>query len=65
MRVAHGARADTLTIEIKPGPVAESDEDKPDVIVHYDADGTLVDIQVLDASRRVDEARIIQFQVAG
>jgi uncharacterized protein YuzE len=53
-----------LTLLLKPGPVAESDEGKPGVILHYDAAGDLVGIEVLDASRRVSEARKMEFQVA-
>ena len=52
-------------MELKPGPVAESNEDKPGVILDYDADGNLIGIEILDASQRVDEARSMQFQVAG
>ena len=42
--------------------VVESDEDKPGVILDYDKDGNLVSLEVLDASRRVTEARKIEFQ---
>ena len=45
--------------------VVESDEDKPGVILDYDAAGNLVSIEILDASRRVAETRSMQFQVAG
>jgi uncharacterized protein YuzE len=65
MKTTYDPRTDTLTVEFKPGPVAESDEAKPGVILDYDAEGNLVSIEVLDASTRVDEARIMQFQVAG
>ena len=64
MKATYDAKSDTLTLELKPGPVAESDEDKPGVILDYDADGNLIGIEVLDASSRVAEARIMQFQVA-
>ena len=65
MKTTYDPRTDTLTVELKPGPVAESDEDKPGVILDYDAEGDLVSIEVLDASKRVNEARVMQFQVAG
>jgi YD repeat-containing protein len=64
MKATYDPKTDTLTLELKPGPVAESDEDKPGVILDYDAQGNLVSIEILDASKRVDETRGIQFQVA-
>jgi YD repeat-containing protein len=64
MKATYDPKSDTLTLELKPGPVAESDEGKPGIILDYDADGNLVGIEVLDASLRVAEARTMQFQVA-
>ena len=64
MKATYDTKTDTLTLELKPGPVAESDEGKPGVILDYDADGSLIGIEVLDASKRVAEARTMQFQVA-
>ncbi len=65
MKATYDIRTDTFTLELKPGPVAESNEDKPGVILDYDADGNLVGIEVLDASKRISEARTMQFQVPG
>ena len=65
MNAVYDPRTDTLTLELKPGPVAESDEDKPGIILDYDAAGDLVSIEILDASRRVAETRSMQFRVAG
>jgi uncharacterized protein YuzE len=42
-------------------PVAESDEDKPGVVLDYDRDGNLVSLEILDASQRVTEAQTIEF----
>ncbi len=64
MKATYDTKTDTLTLELKPGPVAESDEDKPGVILDYDADGNLIGIEVLDASKRVADARTMEFQVA-
>jgi YD repeat-containing protein len=65
MKAVYDARTDTLTLELRSGLVAESDEDKPGVILDYDAAGNLMSIEILDASRRVSEARSMEFQVAG
>ena len=64
MKAVYDPQTDTLTVEFKPGPVAESDEDKPGIILDYDADGNLVSLEVLDASKRIAETRSMEFQVA-
>jgi len=65
MKAVYDPRTDTLTLEVKPGPVAESDDGKPGVILDYDEAGDLVGIEILDASRRVAGVRTMQFQIAG
>ncbi len=59
MKVNYDARTDTLTVIFRDVPVAESDEEKPGVILDYDAAGNIVSIEVLDASRRVEEPRMV------
>ncbi len=61
----YDATTDTLTLELGAGLVTESDEQKPGVIIDYDASGNIVGIEILDASKRVADARTMQFQVAG
>jgi YD repeat-containing protein len=57
MRVNYDAKTDTLTVIFREVPVAESDEEKPGVILDYDEAGNIVSIEVLDASRRVEDPR--------
>ena len=63
MRAKYDPKTDTLSMEFSSAPVAESDEDKPGIILDYDAAGNLVGLEVLDASKRVTETRTMQFQV--
>jgi hypothetical protein len=42
--------------------VAESDEDKPGVVLDYDQHGDLLAPEILDASRRVTDARKIEYE---
>ena len=66
MKATYDARTDTLSILFKAGSrVAESDEDKPGVILDYDERGDLVSLEILDASKRVTEARRIEFETTG
>jgi uncharacterized protein YuzE len=65
MKITYDSHTDTLTMILKEGvAVAESDEDKPGVILDYDQNGDLISLEVLDASRRVSEAQRVEFQTA-
>ena len=65
MRVNYDAKTDTLTVVFRDVPVAESDEERAGVILDYDAAGNIVSIEVLDASRRVEEPRSVTMHTAG
>ncbi len=63
MKVMYDSRTDTLSVILKDNtPISESDEDKQGVILDYDEAGNLISLEILDASKRVDEARKIEFQ---
>ncbi len=65
MKASYDPKTDTLSFVLKEGAaVAESDEDNPGIILDYDEQGDLVSMEILDASRRVTDAKKMEFQVA-
>ncbi len=65
MKVSYDPKTDTLSVILRDNtPVAESDEDKPGIILDYDEKGNLVSLEILDASKRVTDTRKIEFQTA-
>jgi uncharacterized protein YuzE len=66
MKVAYDPKSDTLSLVFREKTtVAESDEEKPGIILDYDNEGNLVSLEILDASKRVSEARKVDFQITG
>jgi len=64
VKVIYDRETDTLTIIFAEAPVAESNEDKPGVILDYDDKGNLVSLEILDASQRVNVPNKIEYQVS-
>jgi uncharacterized protein YuzE len=65
VKVSYDPKTDTLSLVFKDNTeVAESDEEKPGIILDYDKEGNLVSLEILDASKRVTETRKVDFQVA-
>ena len=63
MKVSYDPKTDTLTvIFMEKSKIAESDEDKPGVILDYDQAGNLVSLEILDASKRVTQTSKIEFE---
>jgi len=65
VKVIYDKTTDTLSIILRPGKVAESDEARPGVILDYDKAGRLVSIELLDASEHVKGTQTVEFALAG
>ena len=65
MKVTYDAETDVLRIVLSAAPVEESDEAKPGIILDYDKDGSIVGLEILNASQRTENPRSLEYAVTG
>ena len=63
MKVDYDKQVDILSVVFSDVPVEESDEVRPGVILDFDAEGRVVGMEILDASRRMDNPAAVEFAV--
>ncbi len=63
MKITYDSEVDVLRILLSNAPIEESDEDKPGVILDYDKDGNIVGLEILDASKRMENPRSLEYVV--
>jgi uncharacterized protein YuzE len=64
MKVTYDPEVDVLRILFSSSPIEESDEEKPGVILDFDKDGNVVGMEILDASKRMENPRSLEYAVA-
>jgi len=63
MKVTYDPGVDVLRILLSSAAIEESDEEKPGVIIDYDKDGNVVGLEILDASKRMENPRSLEYAV--
>lgn len=63
MKVKYDKEADVLYIQLNSSPVAESDSDKPGIIIDYDESGNITGIEVLNASAKMEKPLKVEYEV--
>ena len=63
MKVTYDPQVDILRIVFSNVPVDESEEGKPGVILDYDKDGNIIGLEILDASKRTENPRALEYAV--
>ncbi|AFY85169.1 DUF2283 domain-containing protein [Oscillatoria acuminata] len=63
MKVIYDPEVDTLRIIFTASAIEESEEEKPGVIIDYDPDGNMVGMEILDASKRLDNPRSLEYSI--
>lgn len=64
MKVTYDPEVDILRILLSDAPVAESDEERPGVILDFDEAGRVVGFEILDASRIISNPRSVEIAIA-
>lgn len=65
MKVNYDAQKDVLKISLSSTPVRNCDFDKPGVVLGYGSDGSLVDLEIREASRKIDNPRSVDLAMNG
>ena len=55
MKTRYDPDADALYLRLAEGQIAESDEVRPGIVLDLDAEGRVIAIEILDASRHLAE----------
>ena len=64
MRIKYDKETDVVYIQFSNSQITESDEEKPGIILDYDAEGGIVGIEVLNASTKMEKANSVVYEVA-
>lgn len=56
MKVTYDPEVDVLRVLFSNRPVEESDEEEPGVIIDYDRQGNIIGLEIIDASKRVENS---------
>ena len=63
MKIQYDPVADVLSVLLSEGPVEESDQNKPGLILDYEKKGNVVGVGILDASKRMGNPRLVEYAV--
>jgi uncharacterized protein YuzE len=64
IRIRYDKEVDLVYIQFSEKEVAESDEDKPGIVLDYDKEGNIFGIEVLNASKKIGHPNGVTYEVA-
>lgn len=64
MKVKYDKEVDILYITLSCDPIKESDEYKPGIIIDYSENGSIVGIEILNASTQMPNPTRVEYEVA-
>lgn len=64
MKITYHPNVDVMRIIFNNSPIEESDEEKPGFIVDYDKEGNIVGLEILDASKQMDNPHSLEYSIS-
>ncbi|WP_448533793.1 DUF2283 domain-containing protein [Parathermosynechococcus lividus] len=64
MKITYDLEVNVLRILFQDTPISESDEDESDIIFDFDDQGNVIELEVLDASQRIDDRQVVSYMIA-
>lgn len=63
MKILYDTEVDVIQILLSSEPVEESGEEEAGIIFDYDKKGNIVGIEILNASKRIENPRTFEYTV--
>lgn len=64
MKIKYDKELDILYIRFSDEKVQESDSEKPGVVLDFDAKGSIVAIEILNASQKIPQPTKFEYEIA-
>ena len=64
MKIKYDPEVDVIRITLKDVEIEESDEETPGIILDFDSNRNVVGIEILQASKRIDNPQAIEYMIA-
>jgi uncharacterized protein YuzE len=64
MKIKYDKAADVVNIIFSDAEITETDEDKPGIIIDYDKEMNIVEIEILNASKRLPNPNVVEYEFA-
>jgi uncharacterized protein YuzE len=64
MKIKYDPEVDVIRITPKDVKIEESDEETPGIILDFDSNRNVVGIEILQASKRIDNPQAIEYMIA-
>ena len=64
MKIRYDKEVDVINIQFSDTEIVETDEEKPGVIIDYDKNGNIVEIEILNASKHTSHPTKVEYEFA-